>query len=197
MASMLYVPDDDEGHNPTYVHNGNPLPVKVPTGEAVTVGGMAFVVRASQSRPADSSGYIAYDAISDSTSAPHPWLFTVARAGVGSGILTHALLSTDHAAGVARIELDLYDDVIAATNDNAEATRTPAGLAKFLFTLTFGALAKPTTNSTLAQATLANINLPFACAPGGTGLYGRLRTLDAFTPASAAVYYVTLIGVRD
>lgn len=160
------------------------------------VGGAAIVSRVEKTRPADTTGYSIYDTIADSTSAPTSWDFALGRVALGSGVIVAAVLGTDNAANVAQIELDLYDDAITSTNDNAEAIRTYSGLAKYLGTLTFPALAKPTTNSTLAQASLSGINLPYKCVSSNL-VRGRMRTLTAFTPASGAKYYVALFGLPD
>lgn len=180
------------------VNAANPLAVALNGGEAHigSVGGLSIVSRVEKTRPADTTAYAAGDTIADSTSAPTSWDFALGRVALGSGVIVAAVIGCDNTANVARLELDLYDDSITSTNDNAEATRTYTGMTKYLGTLTFPALAKPTASSTIAQASLAGINLPYKCVSSNL-IRGRLRTLDAFTPASGTKYQVMLLAVAD
>jgi len=160
-------------------------------------GGFTFVVRVEKTRPADTNAYAANDAIAESASAGTIWTFAVGRIATGTGTITVARVATDDSAAVVRYELDLYDDTITAINDNAEATRLYANEGKYLGTITFPAIVKPTTNSTKAEAVVAGLAMPFRCV-GSSSIYGILRTLDAdASPVSGAKVQVTLAGYQD
>ena len=165
--------------------------------EVVHAAGAVVVVRVEKTRPSDTTGYTANDAISESTSAGTTWAFAVGRTAVGSGTIVGAQVATDDTACVVRYELDLYDDTITAINDNVEATRLYANQGKFLQSITFPALAKKTTNSTQAEAANTDVRVPFKCV-GSSSIYGILRTLDAdASPVSQAKVRVSLAAVQD
>lgn len=167
-------------------------------GNVIGSGGNPAKVRVEKVRPNDTNAYIAYDAIAEDAAAGTVWTFPVARAVGGGGLIVGATVACDNVLNTARLELDLYDDTITATNDNAEATHLYTSDAKLLETLTFGAMAKRTTNSTKVEAALRNLAVPFRCAAASLNLLGILRTLDGFTPVALSKYSVTLlIAVRD
>lgn len=161
------------------------------------VGGATVAVRVEKTRPNDTNAYIANDVIAESASAGTSWAFAVGRVATGSGVIVGAQVATDSTAGVARLELDLYDtDLATPLNDNAEATRLYTQQGKFLQTITFPALAKKTANSTQAEAANADVRVPFKCA-GSSTIFGVLRTLDPFSTVAQAKYQVTLFAVQD
>lgn len=174
----------------------------IPAGEAHLgeVGGKTIVVAVEKTRPADTTAYAADDAINESASAGTLWSFVVGRIATGTGVIVAALLQTDQAANVSAYELDLYTDTITVVNDNAEATRLYANAAKWLGTISFAAAAKQTANSNLAEGVGtfggAVPSLPFKCV-GSSTIYGVLRTVTGFTPASAQKFTVTLAALAD
>lgn len=164
------------------------------------VGGHTVLVRVEKTRVADTNALAANDAIDVSTSAPTGFTFAVGRAaagGTGSGAIVYAHLATDQAANVSAYDLDLYDATITFPNDNAEATRLYANKAKFLGTIVFPAVAKKTANSDQAESVPATQpNIPFVCV-GSSSIYGVLRTVTGFNPASGQKFYVTLGVSQD
>lgn len=161
------------------------------------VGGASTQVRVEKTRPNDTNAYIANDAIAESASAGTVWTFAVGRVATGSGVIVGALFGTDDVTWVARMELDLYDTAPTAINDNAEATRLYTNQGHFVGTLTFPAAAKHTANSTLNEASLTGLNLPFKCA-ANSSIYGIVRTLDAVgSPIASKKYQLTLAVLQD
>lgn len=188
----------------TYIYDGSSWGALsatgvLPAGEnhVGQVGGSTAVVRVEKTRVSDANAYAANDAIDASTSAPTGLTFAVGRTATGSGVILGAHIATDQTTCVARFDLDLYDAAPAYPNDNAEALRPYSGAAaKFLQTITFPAVAKKTANSTQAEAENRDVRVPFKCV-GASSIYGVLRTLDAFTPASGQKFTVTLYPVQD
>lgn len=164
-------------------------------------GSIGFTARvsASKTRPNDTNAYIAYDAIAESASAGTVWTWqNMARAPGGSGTIVDATLLCSDPALVARLEVDLYTVAPTAINDNAEGTQLVGNNANYVGTITFGAAAKPTTNSTVAKAVPANqIRVPFVCAAASANLFGIVRLLDADTPIASAVYTIVLKVYQD
>lgn len=159
------------------------------------VGGRSLRVTVEKTRPADTNVYAANDVIAESASAGTLWEFTVGRTATGSGEIFEFILQTDDPTDLTRFELDLYDDTITAINDNAEATKLYTNAAKRIATVVFPTLIKPTTNSTIAEAT-AYQYVPFKCV-GNSKIYGVLRRLDADTPVSGSKWSITLVGRQD
>ncbi len=155
------------------------------------VGGRSTVVSAEKTRPANTTGYTANDAIGDTTN----WAFAVGRTATGSGTIVAATVASDQAAETETLELDLYNANPTDIADNAEATRLYANQANFVGTVSFGVIAKKTANSNTATGEVTNLNLPFKCS-AASSIYGVLRT-SAFTPASGAKYRVNLSVLQD
>jgi hypothetical protein len=162
----------------------------------VKSGGHTFHVSVEKTRPADTTAYVANDAVAESSSAGTVWTFAVGRTATGSGTITGAILQTDDAADVSRMEIDLYNDTVTAINDNAEATRLYTNAGKFLGTILFPALVKKSTNSTQAEAEVRGLAIPFVCV-GSSSIYGIVRKIEADTPVSGSKYRVTLVGYQD
>lgn len=162
------------------------------------VGGHTVRVSGTKTRPDDTNAYAAYDAINESASAGTNWTFTgMARVSGGSGTIVDAILLCSDPALVARLEVDLYKANPTAINDNAEGTQLVGNNADYVGTVTFGAAAKPTTNSTVAKAVPATqIRVPFVCG-ASADLYGIVRTLDADTPIAQAVYLIIFKVYQD
>lgn len=180
--------------------NGEPINPANPTlanneGHIGQVGGSSIAVRVERTRPANTTAYAANDAINGNGVSTN-WEFVLGRIATGSGVIVGANVATDHAAGTAVLELDLYDASITLIADNDEATRLYANQGKYIGTIVFPALAKKTAGSTQAEATNTDIRYPFKCV-GASKVYGILRTPAGFTPASAAAYQVTLHATQD
>jgi len=162
------------------------------------VGGLRAMVTGTVTRPADTTAYSIYDAISNSTSAPTILTFSSAsRVANASGTIIDAIAACNNGACTARLELDLYRLTPTPINDNAEGTFLAGDIASYVGTITFNALAKPTTNSTEVRAfPNTSLRIPFS-TNASANLFGILRTLDAFTPASATIHYIILKIMQD
>jgi hypothetical protein len=173
----------------------DPIIIVDTDGNYLFPAGTGKIVRVEKTRPGDTNAYAINDAINESASAGSNWTFAVGRAVGGSGQIVAMLLATDQAANVARYELDLYDTNPTAINDNAEATRLYANQGTYLGTITSGAAAKKTANSTASEA-LVGCNVPFKCTAASLNIFGILRTLDAFSPAASQKVQITLSVVQ-
>lgn len=172
-------------------------------GTAIALSGGLSVVAATvasvvteKTRPADTTAYAANDAIAESTSAPTSWAFSIGRVNGGSGQIIAALFATDQATCTARLELDLYSTNVGNYADNVEAAQTYTLFPTYLGTITAPNLAKKTGNSSVAVAQVG-LNIPFKCGAASTTIYGLMRTLDAFTPASGQKVSVILEVIQN
>jgi len=163
-----------------------------------TAGGITNIVRAAFNRPTDTTPYAAGDAVSNSTSAPTILtLADVARVNGGTGIITDLRLSTNNPATTnASFKVILFNDVIAAVNDNAAYPQLWANdakrIASFDLTLQTGGA-----GSDAASATLEQIGRTFKCAPATRNLYAVIVANAAYTPASGQTFAVTLGTAND
>jgi hypothetical protein len=157
------------------------------------VGGHMEPVSATLTRPADTTAYAAKDAVSDSTSAPTVLTFSkLARVQGGSGYIVKARLMTNQSTNVARFRLHLYHTAPTAINDNAAHTLLWANRAARIGWIDFAACQTEGTGSDAANALNDTVRLPFSCADTSRHLYGLLEAIDAFTPASAQVFFIEL-----
>ncbi len=166
------------------------------------VGGQLVRRTQSLTRPADTTAYALYDTIAGSTTAANAplWYWDgLARAPGGSGLLAGAMLITDQVANVSTYDLMLFRQPITQIADNVEGTLLLADTLHYVATLSFPALVKPTTNSTVAFSHVPSFNVGFSCASGRSGLFGLLRTTlsGGFTPASGQLYRIHLIVYPD
>jgi len=154
-----------------------------------------------KARPADTTAYVQYDCITDTTAAATAslWVFPVARKLGGSGTIIQAFLATDQTANVATYRLSFYRRAITAVVDNAEATHLYANILDYVGYIDFPALVKETTNSTDAKAEVSGALLNFSCSPNDVNLYGQLQvTLAAgFTPANTQKYTIGLLAEQN
>lgn len=154
------------------------------------MGGEVVPVQLVLTRPANTTAYIANDALANATSSPALAQFAAGRTATGGGYIAGVTAQHSQASATHRIEIDLYSAAITAIADHAEATRLAANKALWLGTIALPALAKKTANSDQAEAQSLALTIPYKCGAGGL-LYCVLRTLDAHTPASAAVTTIT------
>lgn len=149
-------------------------------------------------RPSDTTAYTAKDAIADSTSAPHPWVFTgvVSHIG-GGGQIIKAILLTSQTTNVEAFRLHLYNAAPTALNDNAACTAPLlADVASYVGTLNFPAAQTEGTGATAAYAVNAYDVLAVETA-ADANLYGILETPSGFTPASAQTFEILLTVVQN
>jgi len=162
------------------------------------IGGFSLVSSATITRPADTTAYLALDAVSNSTSAPTVLTFAnIARVVGGSGILTKFRLMTDQKTCTARFRLHLFHTAPTAINDNAGYGLLFTNAGNRLGQIDFPAMTtENATNSTAANTSNITDRMPFVL-PTGTSLFGILETLDAFIPASAQNFYLELTASLD
>lgn len=161
-----------------------------------SVGGHIAVAADEFTRPADTNAYAAKDAVADSDSAPTALNFAdVARANGGTGYITKAQLLTSQTTNTARYRLHLYTESITAVNDNAAQTVLYANRADYVGYVDFPAAT--TDGSDTAHSQNADVRLPFFTESDDADLYGYLETLDAFTPASAQTYFISLTADQN
>lgn len=185
----------------TAVNSSNPLPVAPTASEnhIGEVGGRTVRVAATFARPADTSAYAALDTVSTSTSAPVVITFSnMARVNAGSGYITKARIITDQKTNSARFRLHLYHTAPTLTNDNAAFPLLWADRANRVGKIDFSPMTtEDATNSTCAESLNDAVRLSFTCEAANTALYGILETLDAFTPASAQNFYISLTAEQN
>ena len=150
----------------------------------------ATSVSASQTRPADTTGYTALDVVGQSPAANMEFA-TGLDAGSGF-VIFGARLRIDAAAipsGMTSFRLHLYNAAPTAIADNA-AYNLPAGdRAQYLgYVEVSGVLNLG--NTLWIQAT--GVNFVGKLAAGSTSLWGILQTVSAYTPTASVVKTVTL-----
>lgn len=176
------------------------LPSLLTAGEAHVgaVGGQAVSVNATYTRPSDTTAYTAKDAISNSTSSPAVLTFAgMGRVNAGTGYVVKGRLLTSQTTNTARYRLHLYKTSPTALNDNAACTAPLyADDAKWVGAIDFPAAQTEGSGGTAAWS-IWNDRLHFKCDTSDTNLYGILEALDAFTPANAQTYTITLSAEID
>lgn len=175
----------DVGGVPTPTSTTNPLPV----------GGGCTPIYAQVTRPADTNAYAANDTVADSASAATLASALLGRIANGTGVITGLTLQVTNAAATHVIEVDLYSAAITVKQDNAEATRLAGDVLLYLGTITLPALAKKTANSTVAEAVVDGLVLPFL-SDAARKVWFVPRT-TAHTPANGTVYTFGFRTIRD
>jgi hypothetical protein len=160
-------------------------------GWAAQHGSIPLFASVEVTRPANATAYTANDMVGLTVN----WEWVVSREASGSAWLFAATVATDQTTATARLEIDFYSAAITDIADNAEATRLYANQASYLGTVTFPPLAKKTAASTHAEAQVSQQLLLKADA--SSKVYGIVRTLDAFTPASGQKVRINLYGTKD
>lgn len=168
------------------------------TGEAHIgkIGGSLGILSVEMTRPSDTTAYIANDVVSDSTGATTLLDFTpMMRVNAGTGYLVGARLSTDKKSITPRFRVHLFNasnPTLAA--DNAAWKEVYADASKRLgyFDLPGMITAADTANSNVSRAMDFTLRIPLFAAAASQHVYAALETLDAFTPASAEKFTLTL-----
>mgnify|MGYP001600192243 CR=1 FL=1 len=145
--------------------------------------GVVIAIATSFARPADTTAYVANDAVAQTTAATLSFDFNR-----NEGYITKARLMTDQAANVAQFRLHLFTTAPTAIADNSPYTQLWANRAAKIGMIDIGPLATEGTGSDAALGLNTDIRLPFS----GDVLYGLLETKTAFTPASAQNFYIEL-----
>lgn len=155
-------------------------------------------VNVSLTRPADTSAYVAGDAITTATSSASGYTFSnCARVNAGTGTIVDAqLILSDPNATLCNFQLFLFSTAPAITNDNAAFAPSDTEIIELECVLNFntGDYAE-TSNNRVYHMT----NPPrfFKCASGSKTLTGILVTRTGFTPTSASTFRVKLDIVQD
>ena len=169
----------------------------------VSAVGRTVVSSTSFTRPANVTGYTAEDAVNNSDSAPVILTFSgIGRYNGGTGAIIQARLDTDQPDHATRFRLYLYDvSTITMNNDNVAFTDLYADSASLIGTFDFSGSSEDgigtATAATHAARKQTTPNMIFDCAAGDTALYGRLVTLDGFTPISGQRFTITLWVQQD
>jgi hypothetical protein len=171
----------------------------IASGTPLGVGGTGAVPTATPPGPPATTAYAANDTISNSTSAPTVLTFAgMARTNAGTGYVVKARALTSQTTNTARLRLHLYKISPTAINDNAGCTAPLyADDAKYIGFVDFPAMQTGGGTPTAAFAISDGVRLHFKADTADTALYGLLQTLDAFTPASAQTFTITLSAEQD
>ena len=168
-----------------------PIPIQTvqfssdPLAAPFLVATQCAILTTSFTRPADALVYLPNDAIANSTTAPA--ILTVAgaaRTNGGSGELIRANLCTDLATCTATIRLHLFNAAVTLDNDNDPYHTLFTSVNNRIGCIDFPPLASAGAGSTSAAAVVTG-SMPYVCAAADTAIYGRVQTMDGWTPASA------------
>jgi len=155
---------------------------------------------ASFNRPANTTAYAIGDCITDSTSSPTALTFSgVAQRNGAPFMIGHATLLYEAAppATIPNIDLLLFNKTSAPTanNDNAAFNPSNADMETCIGIIQFTSGLQTQGSSNMiyyAQPTIIT-----KAGASLTDIYGLLRTNTAFTPASAAKFFLSLGIYRD
>lgn len=164
------------------------------TGELVEVlmGGALNIVSVELTRPADTTAYAAGDVVGTIQTVAN-----FARVAGGSGYIVGARLSTDKKSITPRIRVHLFNSAsptLAAENVAWKELYADASKRLGYFDLPSMTTGTDTTNSDMSRAIDMTLRIPFKAAEGTKDIYFVLEALDAFTPASAQKFTLTLYG---
>ena len=177
----------------TAVSSVTPQSVKVDqttdgTTNLVYTKSYAVTATTSITRPADTTAYLAGDAIANSTSSPTTGGFTLsnmARVSGGSGILTDLIMESSDTAALSG-EVWIYDSAVTAQNDNTAWSVSDADQLKLVAKVPFTLV--PDTNNAVAH--IQGLNIEFICN-GSRDLRFLLKaTGGTLTTTSGSVYTV-------
>jgi hypothetical protein len=153
------------------------VPVVLP--DTVVLGKMRGPISDSFARPADTSAYLAGDAIQNATSSPAIRRFqNLLPAGGGSGYISIAAV-VRNAAMTARLRIHLFaTDPGTKAVDNAAFSVATTDEGAYLGYIDLDAFARGVACSSNRKEVVV----------AGADLFYQIETLDAFTPASGTNY---------
>lgn len=138
-------------------------------------------------RPADTSAYVANDALADSTSAPTAGGFTLSnacRTSGGSGFITNlTVVSSNDPATTLQGEIWVFDSAPTAVNDNAAFALSDADALKLVAVLPFALSSTTAGSGTNSYFNQPGMNVGYTCA-GSANLRYLVKVKAAYTPAS-------------
>lgn len=155
---------------------------------------IGFHVTVSNTRPADTTGYTAGDALGANTGSAIIEFTNVGAAGEHV-LLTDAMLRFDLAAlpsGMSTFTLHFYDAGPTAIADNAAFDLVSGDRTKYLGAVEFDI---PVDRGSTLIAESSNINKRLKLASGSTSLFAILVTDAAWTPTSAAALAIRIGGI--
>lgn len=160
------------------------------------VGGNMSFVTAELTRVSDTNAYTAGDVVSNSTTTTTLLTFTnLARVNGGSGYIVLARATTDKKSITPRLDLQVYNaSTPTVAGDNVLHAELYADVGKRIGNIVLPAMATPlgSTNSDISRAMNDTVRLPYKCASDSRNVHVLVTTLDAFTPASAEKFSITL-----
>ena len=156
----------------------------------------AVGVALSITRTANTTAYSAGQVIGTGTSSGNAALsFASMRQAAGDLLITSVALEIDSAgliSGESAYNLYLYNVTPPSALADGGAFDLPSGdRAAFLGVIPLGTPAVQGTNTCYVETNGINKQVTLS----GTGLFGYLQTVGAYTPTSARVYKVTLHGI--
>lgn len=163
------------------------------------------LIRASFTRPSNTTAYAAGDVVGPVTTAAVQTLSGAARANGGSGRIVGATLETNNATvtnGTFRVHV--YNASFTPDADNAAFALQHTQRAAYQGYFDFNILVADSASAegAIAQLRVATdvdngLPLDFECAAGNTALYAVIVALGAYTPASAQVFQLTIAVEQD
>lgn len=192
--------------------------IQLPTGgsgalldhEEIIIGGQTIqrqrvqagypeIVKASYTRPADTTAYMSGDSVSNSTTVPAALTFAAARYAGGGGVICGAHFIDDSNPGTKpKLELWLFNGSAApaAGNDNAAVAWADADVANLLAVIEFldteVSVGGANSVCTGRLGTSHVFELPFRCNAAIANIFGLVVVRTAYTPASAGVLRFSL-----
>ncbi len=153
-----------------------------------------FESETTLTRPANTTGYVANDAITDSTSAPTPLVFPRIAGSKGRTVIIRNVVIAQSGSNVAALQLHLFKKSPTATNDNSNFSISDSDNANSV-----GYIELTGENNTASSVLITGaIAKQFKLDPDDTSVYGLLKTKEALTPITSETFKITLSGsVRD
>jgi hypothetical protein len=181
----------------------------MPTAYSTLTGALNTVVKkrvaASFTRPSNTTAYAAGDVVGPVTTAAVQTFSNAARENGGSGRIIAATLETNNATvtnGTFRVHI--FNASFTPDADNAAFAGQHTNRAAYQGYFDFNILVADSASAEGAIAQLRasldvdnGLPLDFECAAGNSALYGVIVALGAYTPASAQVFYITLVIEQD
>lgn len=155
------------------------------------------IIRASVTRPANTTAYAAGDVVNGDGVTVPVTLTAAARKDGGGGVIESVGLLTNNVTvtnGTFRVHFFNASHTIAA--DNAAFASLYANRAAYIGFADLTILVADSASAT-AAAVNVDVNLPFQCASGSDDLYAVIVATGAYTPASGQVVQLTVAVRRD
>lgn len=155
------------------------------------------VIRASFTRPANTTAYAAGDVVNGDGVLVPVTVSAAARSNGGGGVIESVGLLTNNVTvtnGTFRVHF--FNASHATAADNAAFASLYANRATYVGFADLTILVADSASAT-AAAVNVDVNLPFQCASSGDDLYAVVVATAAYTPASAQVFQLTVAVRRD